>query len=63
MYKNISIDLKAKYSQISLTDVTDEDRQKTIIFDEHKRAHRGYIENKIQILKKYYWPRMAEKKK
>lgn len=43
----------------NITTIICEETQKTIIFDEHQRAHRSHEENKLQILKKYYWPKMA----
>lgn len=59
VYSDIAITLRAKYTQTLLTDVTDHERQETITFDEHKRAHRNYEENKNQISRKFYWPKMA----
>lgn len=59
VYKDICTKLRARYSQKCLIDIVSEDEQRNIIFDEHKRAHRNYDENKLQISRIYYWPKMG----
>lgn len=59
VYTKISTNMRSKYSQILLIYVCDVDKQKEIIFLEHQRARRGHLENKLQIIKRYYWPKMA----
>ena len=59
VYKEISTKLRARYSQKCLIDIVSEDEQRKIIFDEHKKAHRNYDENKLQISRTYYWPKMG----
>ena len=50
VYKEISTKLRARYSQKCLIDIVSEDEQRKIIFDEHKKAHRNYDENKYHEL-------------
>jgi transposase InsO family protein len=59
IYKDSSTNMKSRYTQTLLEDITDVDQQNIIIQTEHKRAHRNWKENKSQILKKYYFPRMT----
>lgn len=47
-------------AQTQLEDVTDLDKQKEIIINTHRRAHRNYINNAEEILLSYYWPRVRE---
>lgn len=53
--------LKIRYTQRILEDVSDTQRQEEIIRSTHERAHRGIAENKLQILRDYYFPRMTQK--
>lgn len=53
--------LKIRFTQNILTDVTDSDEQDRIVEKTHQRAHRGIDENKLQILREYYFPKMTEK--
>jgi hypothetical protein len=57
-YEEAAINLRSRYSQTKLLDITDSEEINFIILTEHKRAHRNFEENKIQIIKKYYWPQM-----
>lgn len=52
---------KFRYTQLIVNDIEDEDVQNKIISVEHKRAHRNAYENRMQILRKYYFPKMAAK--
>ena len=53
--------LKIRFIQKLLEDVSDENLQMNIITAVHNRAHRGTQENKSQILRKYYLPKMQAK--
>lgn len=53
--------LKVRFTQRLLQDVREEDEQWDVIRDTHTRAHRGAEENKQQILRKFYFPRMQQK--
>lgn len=53
--------LKVRFTQKILHDVTDPDEQTKIIKETHERAHRGTDENKHQILRKYYFPKITNK--
>jgi hypothetical protein len=57
-YEKVAINLNSRYSQLKLIDVSDSEEINFIILSEHKRAHRNFEENKIQIIKKCYWPQM-----
>ena len=53
--------LKIRFTQKFLTDVTDTDEQNQIIKETHERAHRGIQENKEQILREFYFPKLTQK--
>lgn len=55
--------LKIRFTQFQVQDIEEEDEQWNIIRDEHNRAHRGAEENKLQLLRKYYFPKLAQKTK
>lgn len=48
-------------TQNRVEDVTDEERQDTIISEEHERAHRGTQEVENQLKRAYFFPKMASK--
>lgn len=52
---------KVRFTQSQVEDLTDETKQEMEIIQVHKRAHRNAHENKLQILEKYYFPRMNTK--
>lgn len=52
---------KTRWTQKIVDDITNEEQQEEIILKIHCRAHRNAIENKIQILEKYYFPGMTSK--
>uniref|UniRef100_W8ABC9 RNA-directed DNA polymerase n=1 Tax=Ceratitis capitata TaxID=7213 RepID=W8ABC9_CERCA len=52
---------KIRFTQTQVKDVTDETEQEEIMINEHKRAHRNSRENREQIKRKFYFPKMAEK--
>lgn len=49
---------KFVYSPIQTTNVTERDDQLTIVETTHKRAHRNYKNNILEISEKYFWPRI-----
>lgn len=49
---------KIRITQRVVEDIQNEDNKYRIIQEEHRRAHRNAIENKEQILERYYFPRM-----
>lgn len=51
--------LKIRYTQKLLEDINSSSDQMDIVSREHNRAHRGCEENKAQILKRYYFPKMS----
>lgn len=53
--------LTIRFTQNMLEDVREEDEQWNIIRTEHNRAHRGAQENKLQIFRKYFFPKLAQK--
>lgn len=53
--------LKIRFSQRLLIDVPNEHDQWEIIRKEHYRAHRGLEENKLQILRRFYFPQISSK--
>lgn len=53
--------LTIRFTQNMLEDVKEEDEQWNIIRTEHHRAHRGAQENKSQIFRKYFFPKLAQK--
>lgn len=55
--------LRIRYSQRMLEDVSEEDRQWTIIRDEHYKAHRGSDENKQKIFRTFFFPKLSQKVK
>ena len=50
--------MRSLYSQLLLEDVIDSEEQNFLILTEHKRAHRNHEENKLQLLKKIFFPKM-----
>lgn len=52
---------KAKYTRTMVQDLTNEDEQEEEIIREHERAHRNSSENKVQLLKRFYFPKMSAK--
>lgn len=55
--------LKVRFTQRLLEDIHQDDEQWNIVRDTHLRAHRGADENKLQILRKFYFPKMQQKTK
>lgn len=55
--------LKIRFCQTMLQDVPQEDEQWNIIRREHYRAHRGAEENKLQLLRRFYFPKLSQKLK
>ena len=53
--------LKIRFTQKLLQDVQQEDDQWNVIRTEHHRAHRGAEENKLQLLRKFYFPKLSQK--
>lgn len=52
--------LKIRFTQTILRDVTDADEQEKIVRETHERAHRGIQENKYQILREFYFPKITQ---
>jgi len=52
---------KVRFTRKQVDDVTSELQQNELITLEHKRAHRDAKENKIQILKNYFFPQAQKK--
>lgn len=52
---------KVKYCRKMVTDLTEKIEQENKILKEHNRAHRNAQENKIQILRNFYFPQMNAK--
>lgn len=52
--------LKIRYTQTLLRDVTNEEERDRIIRETHDRAHRGINENKYQILREFYFPKITQ---
>lgn len=64
LFVNHFSNYKIRITQKEVEDVTSPEVRFRIIEKEHRRAHRNARENKIQLLEKYYFPRMyAEVKK
>lgn len=61
IYKNNFTQYKVKYSRTMVKDLQNEEEQEIEIINEHNRAHRNSNENKIQLLTKFYFPRMNAK--
>lgn len=62
VYKNFfsqSKLMRIKFTQTFLIDVVEESEQEKIIEKTHNRAHRGIEENKQQILRTHYFPRIT----
>ena len=55
--------LKIRFTQNQLQDIEEEDDQWNTIRNEHYRAHRGAEENKMQILRKFYFPKLSQRVK
>lgn len=58
IFKQHLSNFKIRITQRVVQDIKNEENIFKIIQDEHKRAHRNFNENKIQILEKYYFPQM-----
>lgn len=54
---------KTRFTQKIVENVQSESAQDDIIIEYHKRAHRNANENRLQILEKYYFPKMNSKVK
>lgn len=54
---------KTRFTQKIVENVQSESAQDEIIIEYHKRAHRNANENRLQILEKYYFPKMNSKVK
>lgn len=52
--------LKIRFTQKILTDVSNTEEQERIIRETHLRAHRGINENKEQILREFYFPKLTQ---
>lgn len=52
--------LKIRFAQYQLQDIRQEDEQWDVIRNEHYRAHRGADENKLQLLRKFYFPKLSQ---
>lgn len=61
VYKKHFSNYRIRFTRKILIDITDEFEQNKEIINEHKRAHRSSRENKIQLLQKFYFPRMQAK--
>lgn len=48
------------FSPTKVEDVTDRNEQITIIETTHKRAHRNYKNNVLEISEKYFWPQLRK---
>lgn len=59
VFKNHFSKYKIRITQKVVEDVTLEERKFAIIEREHRRAHRNATENRLQILEKYYFPKMS----
>lgn len=55
--------LKIRFTQKILRDVTETEEQEKIIRETHNRAHRGIDENKNQILREFYFPKITQQLK
>ena len=53
--------LKIRFTQKQLEDVQDENEQWNVVRNEHMRAHRCVQENKLQIMRKFYFPKLHQK--
>lgn len=49
------------FTRIRLKDIISENIQNEMILQEHRRAHRNCRENKSQLLRQYYFPKMLSK--
>jgi hypothetical protein len=52
---------KIKFTNTLLEDITNEFKELDLIAMTHRRAHRNPVENKAQLIQKYYFPRMMSK--
>lgn len=52
---------KVRHTQTKVKNLESNEEQENQILIEHKRAHRNAIENKKQILEKFYFPKMLQK--
>nr|QHA33695.1 polyprotein [Chibugado virus] len=53
--------LRIRFTKKLLEDIQDENNQLDVIRKEHYRAHRGFQENKLQILRNFYFPKLNGK--
>lgn len=56
-FKNV----RTRFTQVKVEDITNEEEQDELILKTHNRAHRNAHENKIQLSEKFYFPRMKKK--
>ena len=61
IYPNHFSNYKIRYTQKLVEDVESDAQQTEIILAEHKRAHRNTHENRLQIMQKFYFPKMIHK--
>lgn len=61
IYSTQFTNYKVRYTRTIVTDLKLDTEQQREILNEHKRAHRNAKENKIQILRKFYFPHMQAK--
>lgn len=59
VFKESFSNYKIRITQRIVEDIRNEENKFSIIKEEHKRAHRNHMENRKQILERYYFPRMA----
>lgn len=52
---------KIRFTQLLVRDIEKESEQDQIIISIHNRAHRGAVENRLQILEKFYFPKISKK--
>lgn len=60
IYKQCFSKFRIRITQRLVTDIANAENKFKIIQEEHKRAHRNNLENKAQILEKYYFPQMSK---
>lgn len=61
IYRDNFTQYRAKYTRTIVTDLKNEEEQESEIIKEHNRAHRNSIENKTQLITKFYFPQMHSK--
>lgn len=52
--------VKFVFSPMRVQNVTDENEQLNIVMETHKRAHRNYKNNVLEICEEYFWPKIRE---